>query len=122
MSGSSVVQEIGEPGYGQSGGLENGFEGFRFQNAVPMDGNSHAMCKAIAESAVQVHMASFLIEHHKPGLLKGVNDLFTGDPRKARHYTATSSASISFAVFAFFSRICSFVTARRYNLMASRIF
>lgn len=89
---------------------------------MSMDGNGHAMRKAITKSAVQVHMAPFLIEHHKPGSPKSVNDLFTGDPRKTRHYTATSSASISFTAFAFFSKICSFVTARRYNLMASRMF
>jgi hypothetical protein len=58
------VKELSEPGDCQAGSLEDRFEGLGLENSLAMDGNGHAMREAVARSAVQVDMATFLIEHH----------------------------------------------------------
>jgi hypothetical protein len=67
-------------------------------------------------------MATFLIEYHETCPAKRLNGVLPGDPRETGHYTATSSASSPFDIFTFFSKMCSRVTERRYNLMASLMF
>ncbi len=118
----STVKEIVEPGDTQAGSLEDRLKGFRLQDSLPMDRNGHPMSEAITYPPMEVYMATFLIEHHEPSPPKRLQDVFSGDPRETGHYTATSSASIPFDTFSFFSKMCSWVTARRYNLMASLMF
>jgi len=67
-------------------------------------------------------MATFLIEYHETRPAKRLNGVLPGDPRKTGHYTATSSASSPLDILASLSKMCSRVTARRYNLMASLMF
>ena len=107
------MKKIVEPRDGQAGCFEDRFEGFRLQYSLAMDGNGHAMSKAVIYSPMEIQMATFLIEYHETRSAKGLNGVLPGDPRETGHYTATSSASSPFDIFTFFSKIYSRVTARR---------
>jgi hypothetical protein len=48
------VKEIAELGDSQAGGFEDRFESFRLQNSLAMDGNGHAMSKAVTYSPMEV--------------------------------------------------------------------
>ena len=54
LGASSTVNEIAEPGDSQAGRFEDRFEGFRLQNSLAMDGNGHAMSKAVIYSPMEI--------------------------------------------------------------------